>query len=1118
MKKIVIALVVLVVLLVGAVLVGPSFIDWNSYKGQIVAAIKNSTGREAAIDGDIAFSVLPVPTLRVAGLRVANFDGALATEMVTLKELRVRVAIGALLERRIVVEQLDLIEPVIALEIAEDGRASWDIQLAAGERAAVPAESVANTAPLDISLANVNVSGGSVSFHDRRSGTSEKIEDLTMTVTARSLSGPFDLNGSARARGVPVLLELTTGSIKPDQPLTFSFKAILPEHDAEVRFKGQMLQPIPTGLLSGNVEIVGSDAARLAAAAGQTSLPALLALPFSVNGTLMASSDAVAINDTAIKLGAFSGNGAVSVTLGDPMNADIAVSVSRLNLDELLKQLAPADKKVPETSKPVAADTPAAAEARPGSFTLPKNINASFDLAVDVIQYRGSVIRQAGVRAAMSNGEVTLERAVALLPGGSDVSLIGFLSFIEGEARFDGEVAAASDNLRSLLDWAGVDASALPADRLRGFSYASKVKVTPIALEVQDINVRLDASTMTGGLAVALRDRFGFGLRLAIDQLNLDAYLPRRALSVSPSGSATASKGKPASATPKSSPLAFLDTFDANIDLEIGRLTVQNTLARKVRFDGLLVGGDLKIRKGAVAGFAGARVDISGDINDLKGTPAAGLNYRVAVTDPAKLFRFLGVAPPVPLRKLGKPTLSGRVDGKLEALTIKSDIAVAGVEVALKGVVKNAATAPSFEMGVAVNHRQLAEFVRLALPDFQPAAKQLGPLAAAFRLSGTPTDLKISALHATVGPVAVKGAATVRTDGPKPYVSADLSTSEVLLDLFLAPREQVQSATARGRAASAGGGGASRPSSRWSRDPIDFAGIKGIDADVTLKMAGLISDKIYLSRPTVEVTLKSGRLDLKRFQAGLFGGTISAKGQVDSTLSAPPIAIDLTVSNVDLAKAAKTLGAPPRATGRLSINASLTTAGNSEAALVSSLGGSGAVSGKIQIKVTKQENQAIGAIGLASVLFGNKVKELKQVGSVTNELFSAFGRTPADLAGTFAVQRGILQTRDTVLNGSGARAITAGTFDLPRWLINTSTSVFRGGQQEPLVSVALTGPLDSPNPKTSGSFLKSSRSAPASNPIQQILPGVLGTKPESSGSGKVQPSDIIKGLFDRFVK
>lgn len=1121
MKKIVVALVVLVVVLVGAVLVVPSFIDWNAYKGQIVTAIHDNTGREAAIDGDIAFSVLPAPALRVAGLRIANFEGAQAKDMARLKELRVRVSIGALLERRIVVEQLELIEPVIALEVAADGKASWDFAApTAASGSAGTSATEGEAAAFDISLANVLVSGGALSFTDHRSGTSERVEDLQMSVSAPSLSGPFDLTATARARGIPVEIELKTGALKPQQPLTIGLKAVLTEADTELRFNGRMLAPIPTGLLSGKLEIVGSNAALLAAAAGQTGLPSILAQPVSVDGTLMVSPDAIALNDTAVKFGTFSGNGAVSVTLGEPMNADIAISVSRLNLDELLAQTeaaAPAPATAPKASAPAGDAAPASATSGLADFALPKDINASFDLAIDVIQYRGNVIRQAGIRAALANGEVTLDRASALMPGGSDVSVLGFLSFIEGAPRFDGEVAAASDNLRALLDWAGADAGALPADRLRGFSYASKVKLTPSALEVQDINVRLDASTMTGGLAVALRDRPGFGLRLAIDQLNLDAYLPRAARKTASGGPAKPSKAKPkAAAAAAESPLAILNAFDANIDVAIERLTVQKTLARKVRFDGLLVGGDLNIRKASVADFAGSRVDLSGDLKGLTGDPSLALAYGIAVNDAAKLFRFVGSPPPVPLRKLGKPKLSGSIGGKLEALKIKSDTAAAGAKVAVEGIVKNAAVAPSFELGMAINHPELADFVRLAVPEFRPAARKLGPLAAAFRLSGTPADLSVSALDATAGPVRVKGTAGVRTDGARPYVRADLTTSEVLLDLFLSPPKQSQTATARGRAANASGGAAgaaARPGGRWSRAPIDFSAMQGLDADVTVRMAGLISGKVQMSQPQLDATLKSGRLELKRFQAGLLGGSVSAKGSVDSNAKAPPIAVDLVASNIDLAKAAATFEAPPRASGALSVNAAVTTAGNSEAALVSSLAGSGSLSGKIQVKVTEQENRAIGAIGLASALFGKKVKELGQVGGVTNEIFSAFGKSPADLTGTFAIDRGILQTRDTALNGNGARAVTAGTVDLPRWLINTNTSVLRRGQNDPFVSVALTGPLDSPNPKINGSFLKSSSPAPASNPIQQILPGVLGSKPEGGKSEKVQPQDLIRGLL-----
>ena len=1123
MKKIVIALVVLVVVLVGAVLIVPSFIDWNSYKGQIVAAIRDNTGRGAAIDGDIAFTVLPAPALRVAGLRIENFEGAQAADMVRLKELRVRVSIGALLERRIVVERLELVEPVIALEVAKDGKASWDIDIAAAAGSdATSSEGDSGDAPLDISLADVRVSGGSLSFEDRRSGTSEKVEDLQMAIGAPSLSGPFDVTASARARGMPVSLELKTGALKPQQPLTIGLKAALTEADAELRFNGKMLAPIPTGLLSGKLEITGASAAKLASAAGQDNLPPVLAQPVSIEGTLMVSPDAVALNDTALKFGSLSGNGAVSVTLGETMNADIAVSVSRLNLDELLKQATAAPTTPSETAKPAESSTePKAASSDPIAVELPKNINASFDLAIDVIQYRGSVIREAGLRAALANGEVTLDRAAALLPGGSDVSLLGFLSFIEGEPRFDGEVAAASDNLRSLLDWAGVEAGALPPDRLRGFSYASKVKVTPTAVEVQDINVRLDASTMTGGLAVALRDRPGFGLRLAIDQMNLDAYLPRASVKSSEGASSDKASSTAAASPAPASPLAVLNSFDANIDLEIDRLTVQKTLARKVRLDGLLAGGNFTIRKASVADFAGANANISGDVKDLAAKPSVGLKYRAAVNDPAKLFRFLGTPPPIPLRKLGKPKLSGRLDGTLDALSVKSDIAAAGAKLALEGNVKKPLAAPTLDLGMAINHPELAQFVRLAVPDFRPAAAKLGPLAAAFRLSGTPEDFALSGLEATAGPVQVKGTAAVRTVGATPYVKADLATSDVLVDLFRPPARPSQPATARGRAANstAGGGNVSQPNGRWSRERIDFSGMQGVDADVTVKMSGLINGNIRLSQPVVEASLKSGQLDLKQFRAGIFGGTVSAKGRVNGAAKAVPMGVDVVISNVDLAQAAKTLGAPPRASGPLSANASLTMSGDSEAAIVSSLAGTGRLSGNIQIKVTEQENRAIGAVGLASALFGKKVKELKQVGGLTNEIFNAFGRNPADLTGSFAIDRGVLRTRDTVLNGRGARALTAGAVDLPRWLIDTNTSVARTGQQgqEPFVSVALTGSLDSPNPKVSGGFLKSSSPAPASNPIQQILPGVLGPKPDSgSGSGKVEPQDILRGLLKGF--
>ncbi|MFP6745444.1 MAG: AsmA family protein, partial [Alphaproteobacteria bacterium] len=71
-------------LLILVVVVAPFLLDLNDYKGDIAAAVKDATGRDLAIDGDIAVSLVPLPTIRVAGMRFANLDGATAPDMVRI--------------------------------------------------------------------------------------------------------------------------------------------------------------------------------------------------------------------------------------------------------------------------------------------------------------------------------------------------------------------------------------------------------------------------------------------------------------------------------------------------------------------------------------------------------------------------------------------------------------------------------------------------------------------------------------------------------------------------------------------------------------------------------------------------------------------------------------------------------------------------------------------------------------------------------------------------------------------------------------------------------------------------------------------------------------------------
>ena len=120
MKKLSIALLGLIVLLVVAVLVGPSFIDWNAQKGRITAEVERLTGRKLAIDGDLSLTILPAPAFSAARVLFANIEGGSAPSMIELESLDIRVALIPLIQGRVEVERVDLVRPTILVEILPD--------------------------------------------------------------------------------------------------------------------------------------------------------------------------------------------------------------------------------------------------------------------------------------------------------------------------------------------------------------------------------------------------------------------------------------------------------------------------------------------------------------------------------------------------------------------------------------------------------------------------------------------------------------------------------------------------------------------------------------------------------------------------------------------------------------------------------------------------------------------------------------------------------------------------------------------------------------------------------------------------------------------------------------
>ena len=63
MNKLLVGFAVLVVVIVAALLIGPSFVNWNDHKAEIIAAVRDATGRELTIEGNISLKIIPAPAL-----------------------------------------------------------------------------------------------------------------------------------------------------------------------------------------------------------------------------------------------------------------------------------------------------------------------------------------------------------------------------------------------------------------------------------------------------------------------------------------------------------------------------------------------------------------------------------------------------------------------------------------------------------------------------------------------------------------------------------------------------------------------------------------------------------------------------------------------------------------------------------------------------------------------------------------------------------------------------------------------------------------------------------------------------------------------------------------------
>lgn len=221
-------LLAIILLLVVAILAVPVFVDPNQFKPEISAAVKDSTGRDLTIDGDIKLSLFPWLGITTGALTLSNAQGFENKPFVTVTTSDISVQLlPLLLEKKIAINQIVLKGLVLNLARNNQGLSNWDDFTKAPDQATPPSTSVnqspqANTseALALFAVGKISVSDAQVSWQDAQADAAWLIKDLNLDTEQFSFDTP-----------VNVVLSLQAANVKSGFSAAIKFKTALTVND-----------------------------------------------------------------------------------------------------------------------------------------------------------------------------------------------------------------------------------------------------------------------------------------------------------------------------------------------------------------------------------------------------------------------------------------------------------------------------------------------------------------------------------------------------------------------------------------------------------------------------------------------------------------------------------------------------------------------------------------------------------------------------------------------------------------------------------------------------------------------------------------------------------------------
>jgi len=377
-----------VLLIVVLVIVAPFIVDPNDYREQIQSAVKDKTGRDLSINGDMSLSVFPWIGVGIKDVSLGNAKGFKPSQFAEIQEASVKVKLLPLLSKQVEVSTIVLSGLTLNLAKNKQGQSNWDdMEQPSNEvekRQDTQEGDSSNAAFAAIAIGGVQVVDANVTWDDASKGETYHLTNFDLTTDALSLGNPMGVE-----------LAFTVNSKKPKATVRMKLAGDLVINADLNKFDFQDLtiaidaagDPIPNGAM--NVDITSHLIADLA------------------------GSGSLSLNPLTIKFDDSTLSGNAAVNNFDEPAVTFDLGVDDINVDRYLPNAS--QKEGSETSGSVA--PPAAAALLPLETIRSLNIDGIFKIQSLVVN--GLTAKGASVKLLAKNGVLKTEQGVKAFYNGS---------------------------------------------------------------------------------------------------------------------------------------------------------------------------------------------------------------------------------------------------------------------------------------------------------------------------------------------------------------------------------------------------------------------------------------------------------------------------------------------------------------------------------------------------------------------------------------------------------------------------------------------------------------------------------------------------------------------------